>query len=73
MTEHKYWSCDRCGRNNKEEKELEIFNLVASPATATAATVETSTDDNKRLPTRFDLCINCYRQFLNEWGKNLLE
>jgi hypothetical protein len=73
MTEHKYWSCDRCGRNSKEEKELEIFNVVASPLTAAAANVESSTDDKKRLPTRFDLCINCYKEFLGEWGKKLLK
>ena len=73
MTEHKFWTCDRCGRNSKDDKELEIFNFGASPATASAATVESSTDDNKRLPMKFDLCINCYREFLGEWGKNLLK
>jgi hypothetical protein len=73
MTEHKYWSCDRCGRNSKEEKELEIFNVAVSPATATAATVESSTDEDKRLPMRFDLCLNCYKEFLGEWGKKLLK
>jgi hypothetical protein len=72
MTEHKFWSCDRCGRNSKEEEELEIFNVVANPVTAAAATTESSTDEKKKVPTRFDLCIKCYREFLSDWGKNLL-
>ncbi len=73
MTEHKYWSCDRCGRNNEKE-EIEIFHLAATTHATTTTTSATTENPIREEPVvRFDLCIRCFREFLSEWGKNLLK
>ena len=80
MTEYRYWDCNRCGRNNKEDKDLEIFNVVATPAPAlttpipgvAAATTTGDITPSTTLPISFDLCNNCLKEILDEWGRNLL-
>jgi ribosomal protein S26 len=67
-----YWDCDRCGKNTKDDKQLDIFTIRATPIVHVAA-VATEARPPPSLIKDFELCAKCLRDFLGDWGKDFLQ
>jgi len=72
-----FWTCDRCGKNTKDDKQLDIFTIRATPivhvAAAVAAAAATEARPPPLLTKDFELCAGCLRHFLGEWGAKFIE
>ena len=77
MTHMEFWTCDRCGKNTKDDKQLDIFTIRATPIVQVAAAAAAAATEAARPPPLltkdFELCVGCLRDLLDKWGAKFIE